>query len=75
MIWHNTEGVLVGRPLSPFILERAYKPQISSITATMQRITECALWTETLLLTLRLVFVMISESALSTIRSTYTYDL
>jgi len=68
MIGRNTEGVLVRRPLSPFMLGSAYKPQMSSMTSIMHRITGCALGAGTLLLTLWLVCVATSDSAFSMIQ-------
>jgi succinate dehydrogenase / fumarate reductase, cytochrome b subunit len=65
MIGRNTKGVLVRRPLSPFTLGSAYKPQLSSMTSIMHRITGCALGAGTLLLTLWLVCAATSDSAFS----------
>ncbi len=55
MVGRNTEGKLVRRPLSPFMLGSAYKAQMSSMTSIAHRITGCALGVGTLILTLWLV--------------------
>jgi succinate dehydrogenase / fumarate reductase cytochrome b subunit len=69
MIGRNTEGKLVNRPLSPFMLGTAYKPQMSSMTSIMHRITGCALGAGTLLLTAWLVCAATSDSAFSVIQA------
>jgi succinate dehydrogenase / fumarate reductase cytochrome b subunit len=69
MIGRNTEGVLVRRPLSPFMLGSAYKPQMSSMTSITHRITGCALGAGTFLLTLWLVCAATGNSAFSMIQA------
>ena len=69
MVGRNTEGKLVERPLSPFMLGTAYKPQMSSMSSIMHRITGCALGVGTLLLTLWLVCAAAGEGAFSVIQA------
>jgi len=65
----NTQGQLVRRPLSPFMLGSAYRAQISSGTSIVHRITGCALSAGTLLLTLWLVCAAAGDSAFSVIQA------
>lgn len=65
MIGRNTEGKLVRRPVSPFMLGSAYKFQTSSLTSIMHRITGCALGVGTLLLTYWLVSAASGDGAYS----------
>jgi succinate dehydrogenase / fumarate reductase cytochrome b subunit len=65
MIGRNTEGKLVRRPISPFMLGSAYKFQTSSLTSIMHRITGCALGVGTLLLTYWLVSAASGDGAYS----------
>jgi succinate dehydrogenase / fumarate reductase cytochrome b subunit len=67
MVGRNTEGRLVRRPLSPHL--QVYKPQMSSFTSIMHRVTGCALGAGTLLLTLWLVCAATSDSAFSIIQA------
>jgi len=69
MVGRNTQGTLVRRPISPFMLGTAYKPQISSMTSIMHRITGCALGAGTLLLTIWLVCAATSDAAFSVIQA------
>ena len=69
MVGRNTEGTLVRRPMSPFMLGTAYKPQMSSMTSIMHRITGCALGAGTLLLTLWLVTAATSDGAFSIVQA------
>ncbi len=69
MIGRNTEGKLVARPLSPFMLGSAYKAQMSSMTSITHRITGCALGAGTLLLTLWLVCAATGEAEFSVIQA------
>jgi len=69
MVGRNTEGRLVARPLSPFMLGTAYKPQMSSMSSIMHRITGCALGVGTLLLTLWLVCAAAGEAEFSVIQA------
>jgi succinate dehydrogenase / fumarate reductase cytochrome b subunit len=68
-IGRNTDGVLVRRPLSPFMIGSTYKLQMSSMTSIMHRITGCALGAGTFLLTLWLVCAATSDSAFSMIQA------
>jgi len=65
----NTAGKLVRRPISPFMLGSAYKPQMSSMTSIMHRITGCALGLGTLLLTLWLVCAATGDGAFSIVQA------
>ena len=69
MVGRNTEGKLIRRPLSPFMLGTAYKPQMSSMTSIMHRITGVVLGAGTVLLTLWLVCAATSDSAFSVIQA------
>ena len=69
MIGRNSEGELVNRPLSPFMLGSAYKAQMSSMTSIAHRITGCALGAGTLLLTLWLVCAAAGAREFSVIQS------
>lgn len=65
MIGRNSEGKLVQRPVSPFMLGSAYKFQISSTTSILHRISGCALGVGTLLFALWLVTAASGEAAFS----------
>jgi succinate dehydrogenase / fumarate reductase, cytochrome b subunit len=65
MVGRNTEGKLVRRPISPFMLGSAYKFQTSSLTSILHRITGCALGVGTLLLTYWLVSAATGDGAYS----------
>ncbi len=69
MVGRNSEGKLVRRPISPFMLGSAYKPQMSSMTSIMHRITGCALGVGTLLLTLWLVTAASGDDAFSIVQA------
>jgi succinate dehydrogenase / fumarate reductase, cytochrome b subunit len=69
MVGRNTEGKLVRRPLSPFMLGSDYRPQMSSMTSILHRITGCALGVGTLLLTIWLVCAASGDSAFSVIQA------
>jgi succinate dehydrogenase / fumarate reductase cytochrome b subunit len=69
MIGRNSEGKLVRRPLSPFMIGSAYKPQMSSMSSILHRITGCALGVGTLLLTLWLVCAASGDGAFSVIQA------
>jgi succinate dehydrogenase / fumarate reductase cytochrome b subunit len=68
-VGRNTEGKLVRRPISPFMLGSAYKPQMSSMSSIFHRITGCALGAGTLLLTLWLVCAAYGDAAFSVIQA------
>lgn len=68
-VGRNTEGKLIRRPISPFMLGSAYKPQMSSMTSIAHRITGCALGLGTLLLTLWLVCAASGDGAFSVIQA------
>lgn len=67
MVGRNSEGTLVRRPLSPHL--QVYKPQISSMTSILHRITGCALGVGTLLLTAWLVCAASGDGAFSVIQA------
>lgn len=69
MVGRNTEGKLVRRPISPFMLGSSYKAQMSSMTSILHRITGVALGAGTLLLTLWLVCAATSDQAFSVIQA------
>ncbi len=69
MVGRNTEGKLVRRPLSPFMLGSAYKFQTSSLTSIMHRITGVALGAGTLLLTAWLVSAAAGDAAFSVVQA------
>ncbi len=68
MIGRNSEGDLVSRPLSPFMIGTAYRAQMSSMTSIAHRITGCALGVGTLLLTLWLVCAATAAQAFADIQ-------
>ena len=63
MLARNSDGKLVQRPMSPFMLGTAYRPQLTSMLSIMHRITGCALSVGTLLLTWWLVAAATSSTA------------
>lgn len=63
MIARNSQGKLVQRPLSPFMLGSAYRPQLTSMLSISHRVTGCALAVGTLLLTWWLVAAATSPAA------------
>jgi succinate dehydrogenase / fumarate reductase cytochrome b subunit len=65
MVGRDTEGKLVRRPISPFMLGSAYKPQLSSMTSILHRITGVALSLGAVLLTLWLVCAASGDGAYS----------
>ncbi|OYV35157.1 MAG: succinate dehydrogenase, cytochrome b556 subunit [Acidocella sp. 20-61-6] len=65
----TTEGKIVRRPISPFMIGSAYKPQLSSMTSIMHRITGCALGLGTLLLTVWLVSAAWGDAAFSVVQA------
>ncbi|WP_298214754.1 succinate dehydrogenase, cytochrome b556 subunit [Acidocella sp.] len=69
MIGRNSEGKLVRRPLSPFMLGDAYRFQISSLTSILHRITGAALGAGTILLALWLVCAVSGDEAFSIIQA------
>jgi succinate dehydrogenase / fumarate reductase cytochrome b subunit len=62
----NSEGKLVRRPLSPHL--QVYRPQITSMTSILHRITGCALAVGTLLMTWWLVAAATSPQAFATVQ-------
>jgi succinate dehydrogenase / fumarate reductase cytochrome b subunit len=60
----NSEGKLVRRPLSPHL--QVYRPQITSFTSIMHRVTGVGLAVGTLLMTWWLVAAATSEDAFAT---------
>ncbi len=69
MVGRNSEGKLVRRPVSPFMLGSAYQFQMSSLTSIMHRITGVALGAGTLLFTLWLVSAAAGDSAFSVVQA------
>ncbi|MDE2392062.1 MAG: succinate dehydrogenase, cytochrome b556 subunit [Rhodospirillales bacterium] len=69
MIGRNSEGDLVRRPVSPFMLGSAYRFQMSSATSILHRISGCALGVGSLLLTLWLVCAATGDGAFSVIQA------
>ena len=67
MVWRNTEGKLVRRPLSPHL--QVYKPQLSSATSIFHRGTGVALGAGTLLLTAWLVSAAAGDAAFSIVQA------
>ena len=69
MVGRNSEGKLVRRPISPFMLGSAYQFQMSSLTSIMHRITGVALGAGTLLFTAWLVCAAAGDAAFSVIQA------
>ncbi|MBU6449354.1 MAG: succinate dehydrogenase, cytochrome b556 subunit [Rhodospirillales bacterium] len=69
MIGRTSEGDLVRRPVSPFMLGSAYRFQISSATSILHRISGCVLGVGSLLLTLWLVCAASGDGAFSVIQA------
>ncbi len=63
----NSEGKLVRRPLSPHL--QIYRPQITTFTSIMHRVTGVALAVGTLLMTWWLVAAASSEAAFDTVQT------
>ena len=72
MIGQNSEGNLVRRPISPFMLGSAYRFQLSSATSILHRISGCALGVGTLLLSLWLVCAASGDVAFKVIQSFFS---
>lgn len=68
-VGRTTEGKIIRRPISPFMLGTAYRFQLSSLTSITHRITGCALGAGTLLLTLWLVAAATSDSVFSVVQA------
>jgi succinate dehydrogenase / fumarate reductase cytochrome b subunit len=62
----NSEGKLVRRPLSPHL--QVYRPQITTFTSIMHRVTGCALAVGTLLMTWWLVAAASSDESFATVQ-------
>ncbi len=69
MVGRNTEGKIIRRPLSPFMLGAGYRFQMSSATSITHRITGVGLGLGTLLLTLWLVCAATSDRAFADIQA------
>jgi succinate dehydrogenase / fumarate reductase cytochrome b subunit len=69
MVGRNSEGKLVRRPISPFMLGSAYRPQMSSMSSIMHRITGVGLGGGTLLFTAWLLCAAAGDSAFSIIQA------
>jgi succinate dehydrogenase / fumarate reductase cytochrome b subunit len=72
LVGRNTEGKLVNRPLSPFMIGTAYRPQMSSMTSIFHRITGVALGGGTILFTLWLVCAAAGDGPFSIVQAVYT---
>ena len=66
MVARNTDGKLVRRPLSPHL--QVYRPQITSITSILHRVTGVGLGVGTLLMTWWLVAAATSDDAFATVQ-------
>jgi len=71
MVGRNTEGKLIRRPLSPFMIGSAYKPQLSSMTSIFHRITGVALGAGAVLLTLWLVSAASGDGPFSIVQAIF----
>lgn len=69
MIGRTSEGDLVRRPVSPFMLGSAYRFQISSTTSILHRISGSALGVGSLLLTVWLVCAASGDAAFSVVQA------
>lgn len=69
MVGRNSEGKLVRRPISPFMIGTAYRPQLSSMSSILHRITGVALGAGTLLFTAWLVCAAAGDGAFSVIQA------
>ncbi|MBV9736189.1 MAG: succinate dehydrogenase, cytochrome b556 subunit [Acidisphaera sp.] len=67
MVAKNTEGRLVRRPLSPFMLGSAYRFQLTSSLSILNRITGVAVSVGTIVLTWWLVAAATSPAAYDTV--------
>jgi len=66
MVARNTEGKLVGRPLSPHL--QVYRWPVAMATSILHRVTGCALAVGTLLMTWYLVAAATSDRAFATVQ-------
>jgi succinate dehydrogenase / fumarate reductase cytochrome b subunit len=69
MVGRNSEGKLVRRPISPFMIGSAYRPQMSSMSSIMHRITGVGLGLGTLLFTAWLLCAAAGDGAFSVIQA------
>lgn len=69
MVGRNSEGKLVRRPISPFMIGTAYRPQMSSMSSIMHRITGVGLGAGTLLFTAWLLCAAAGEGPFSVIQA------
>jgi succinate dehydrogenase / fumarate reductase cytochrome b subunit len=69
LVARNTEGRMIQRPLSPFMIPTHYKPQLTSVLSISNRITGVALGAGTLLLAWWLLAAATSASAWNTVRA------
>ena len=69
MVGRNSEGRLVRRPISPFMLGSAYRFQTSSLTSILHRITGVGLGAGTLLFTAWLVCAAAGDGAFSVMQA------
>jgi succinate dehydrogenase / fumarate reductase cytochrome b subunit len=68
LVARNTNGDLVRRPLSPFMIPTDYKPQLTSVLSITNRITGVALGAGAVMLTWWLVAAATSPDAWNTVR-------
>lgn len=71
MVGRNSEGKLVRRPISPFMLGSAYRFEMSSLSSILHRVTGVALGAGTLLFTAWLVCAAAGDGAFSVIQAIY----
>jgi succinate dehydrogenase / fumarate reductase cytochrome b subunit len=71
MVGRNTEGKLIRRPVSPFMLGSSYKLQLSSVTSFLHRITGIVLGAGAILLTLWLVCAASGDGPFSIIQAVF----
>jgi succinate dehydrogenase / fumarate reductase cytochrome b subunit len=69
MVGRNTEGKLIRRPISPFMLGSAYKLQVTSATSFAHRLSGIALGAGAVLLTLWLVCAASGDGPFSIIQA------
>ena len=71
MVGRTTEGKLLRRPVSPFMLGSAYRFQLSSVTSFLHRVTGVALGAGSVLLTLWLVCAASGDGPFSIIQAVF----
>jgi succinate dehydrogenase / fumarate reductase cytochrome b subunit len=68
LVARNTDGKMIQRPLSPFMIPSHYKPQLTSVLSISNRITGVALGAGTLLLAWWLLAAATSAAAWNLVR-------